>query len=336
MKKYIVSTLGLISLFAAVESQVQSLKISGSFNGSFLLSNTPEPYQIAGSPYLSENWMYGTIEIKSEVTESSSLQSKRRKTLLEQAVHRCDLLIEKISDPRYRTEGISLILEKVESEGEEDLGEGEKNIEEVEILHHDFKDLEQLTGKFESDLLGYLTLLRARYEAQIDEIEKINGLFRYNLYAQEFEMIYDRDTFAIIAPFNVRSISVSNMKFIHGFYVEESVSRLYLGSSYFQVMNDGECKLLVRHAVKIRGGGAPVTYNWANAEGDAFVQFEQLFYQVRDGSEIRPLKKRKSALRDLFGERYEKVMLYMKTEDLSLKKSEDLARMFSYYNLLDS
>ena len=149
-------------------------------------------------------------------------------------------------------------------------------------------------------------------------------------------MVYGRDTFAIIAPFNVQRISVSNMSFIHGFFITRDMSRTYLGSSYFQVLNEGACKLLVRHAVKISGGDAPVTYSWANAGGDAFVPFRQLYYQDHEGSEIRPLKRRRRELKKLFGRHYEEVISYMRQEELSLKKNDELALLFEYYNTLGS
>ena len=329
MKRTITMTLGFLWTGLALFAQIQSVNIAGSFSGSFLLSGSSEPYQIAGSPYLSESWMYGTIEMKSEALQSSSIQSDNKRKAIEKAILKCDRLIEKISDPRYGTEGVALLIRDMD-----DVGEGK--METVELLHGDFENLDELTGEVRSSLLAYLTQLRAGYEARIREFEKVNGLFRYNLYAQEFEMVYDRDTFAIIAPFNVQRISVSNMSFIHGFFVTREMSRTYLGSSYFQVLNEGECKLLVRHAVKISGGNAPVTYSWASAGGDAFVPYQQLYYQDHAGSEILELKKRRRQLRKIFGKHYDEVISFMKAEDLNLKKSDDLALLFGYYNNLDS
>jgi hypothetical protein len=316
-------------LGASVRGQVQSINIAGSYSGSFLLSGTQESYQIAGTPYLSESWMYGTLEMKREVIDVSSVRSRQKEAAYRKAILRCDELIQKITDPRFRTQGISLILDATDANG------GNEPLH-VDILHEDFEDFSDVTGDIESTLLGYLTRLRSRYESQLEELQTLDGLFRYNLYAQEFEMVYDRDTFAIIAPFNVKSISVSNMKFIHGFYVEKDLNKVYLGSSFFEVLNEGACKLLVRHAVKVKGGDAPVTYNWANAGGDAFVPYKQLYYQANDGSEILPFKRRRKVLRTLFADKYSAVMEYMKTEHLSLKNQRDLASLFLYYNSLDS
>jgi hypothetical protein len=88
--------------------------------------------------------------------------------------------------------------------------------------------------------------------------------------------------------------------------------------------------------VKISGGNAPVTYSWASAGGDAFVPYQQLYYQDHAGSEILELKKRRRQLRKIFGKHYDEVISFMKAEDLNLKKSDDLALLFGYYNNLDS
>jgi hypothetical protein len=329
MRKVCYIIVFILFIHGALSAQVQSINIAGSYSGSFLLSSTSEPYQIAGTPYLSESWMYGTIEMKSELIDASASQSQKKLVEYERAIRKCDLLIEKITDPRFQTMGISFLMEEIDHAGEE-------GALEVEIFHQDFEDLQDITKELESKLLGYLTQLRAEYEAQIQEIQKVNGLFRYNLYAQEFEMVFDQDTFAIIAPFNVESITVSNKKFIHGFYVKRGLSQDYLGSSYFEVLNDGKCKLLLRHAVKIKSGDAPVTYNWANAGTDAFVKYQQLFYQQEEGSEILPLKKKKKILRKLFSEKYDEIMDYIRTEDLNVKRNDDLAQVFTYYNSLET
>ncbi len=107
------TTLAILLLYflsSGSNAQVQNVNITGSYNGVFMLSNTGSDYKINGSPYLSEDWMYGTLEMKSEIA------------------------------------------------------------------------------------------------AEIDTIHEITGLFRYNLYGQEFEMIHNKDTFAIIAPFDIQEV----------------------------------------------------------------------------------------------------------------------------------
>jgi len=207
-------------LSTSASSQVQNVNIGGSFSGSFMLSGGSESaYKITGSPYLSETWIFGSLEMKGDRVK----KARRDK----------------------------------------------------------------------------------------DNKVKIDGLFRYNLYAQEFEMVYGRDTFAITSPFNVKNISVSNMNFLHGLYVKRGGNHPYLGSAYFQILSEGECKLLLRHDVKISSGSGPMTYNWAGG-ADAFVQYRQLYYQESEGAEVVLLKKRRNSIRKLFADRLDEVEAFIK------------------------
>jgi len=164
---------------------------------------------------------------------------------------------------------------------------------------------------------------------------ELKGLFRYNLYAQEFEMVHNNDTFAINAPFNIKTISISNMEFIHGLFVEKNNRKDCLGSAYFQVMSKGDCKLLTRHGVRIKGGSAPVTYGWANG-ADAFVQYQHLYYQKSEGSEVIILKNRKKCMKELFAERYKEVEQFIRSEKINIHDDSALGEVFTFYNTLDS
>ena len=329
-KVYLVIVLGAW-LSSAASSQVQNINIGGSFSGSFLLSGSSEAaYEISGSPYLSETWMFGSLEMKGDIVNQARSDKKKKAQLHEYQVmiSKINSLIEKLSNPDYKATGLALTMEGTDPEG--------KDLEyDLRISNNDFSGIPGITEELEGNLLNYLEKLRGEYEAQINEFFKINGLFRYNLYAQEFEMVYNRDTFAIVAPFHVKSISISNMKFLHGIYVRRGGSRPYLGSAYFQVLSEGKCKLLLRHDVKIKGGGGPVTFSWAGG-ADAFVQYQQLYYQESEGAEVVLLKKRRKSIRKLFADRSDEVEKFIRREKINIKDNAGLTRVFNYYNSLDS
>jgi len=322
--------LGMWLSFSA-SSQIQSVNIGGSFSGSFLLSGSSEAsYQISGSPYLSETWMFGSLEMKGDFIKQSGNDRKKKAQLQEYQVkiNKINSLIEKLSDPDSRATGLALIMDGTDPEG--------KDLEfDLRISNNDFPGIPDITEGLEGNLLNHLEKLKGEYEAQIKEFYEINGLFRYNLYAQEFEMIYNNDTFAIVAPFQVKSITISNMKFLHGFYVTRSGSRPYLGSAYFQVLSEGKCKLLLRHDVKIKSGGGPITYSWAGG-ADAFVRYQQLYYQESEGAEVVHLRKRKKSIRKIFADRSEEVEEFIRREKINIMDNAGLARVFNYYNSLDS
>ena len=268
--------------------------------------------------------------MKGDLVNQARSDKKKKAQLHEHQVmiSKINSLIEKLSNPDYKATGLALTMEGTDPEG--------KDLEyDLRIYNNDFPGIPGITEELEGNLLNYLEKLRGEYEAQINEFFKINGLFRYNLYAQEFEMVYNRDTFAIVAPFHVKSISISNMKFLHGLYVRRGGSRPYLGSAYFQVLSEGKCKLLLRHDVKIKGGGGPVTFSWAGG-ADAFVQYQQLYYQESEGAEVVLLKKRRKSIRKLFADRSDEVEKFIRREKINIKDNSGLTRVFNYYNSLDS
>jgi hypothetical protein len=318
-------------LSAGINAQVQNVNIAGSYSGVFTISSTTEEYKISGSPYLSESWMYGTIELNRAMISKSRDTLKAADGISQhtEMINKCNDLIQQISDPKYQTIAFKLTMAEINKRNDE-------HAIDVEFSKTDFDEMPEIIKEFKDKLLTFLTEQRDEYESDMNEINQLNGLFRYNLYAQEFEMIYDMDTFAIKAPFDVQGIFLSNKKFIYGFYVDRDFGHDYLGSSYFEVLNEGTCKLLIRHDVKIKNNSGPVTYKWAGDGSDSFVKFTQLFYQKKDGMEVIVLKKTKKNLRKIFADKFEEIQRYIRNEKINVKDESDLIKVFTYYNNLDT
>lgn len=319
------------SLVSGVHAQVQNVNIGGSYSGTFMITGSGNPsYEIAGSPYLSETWMYGSLEMKSEVVQKSSKDREVKKHLKQYQVTiaKIDAVLEKLNDPAFDPSGLVLHMEPAgDSTGITSF--------DLRIPNDEFVGMEELTADLRERLTLYFERLKGEYEAEINDFFKLKGLFRYNLYAQEFEMIYNRDTFAITAPFNIGKISISNMEFMYGLYVKRNGKIPKLGSAYFQILSNGNRKLLRRHDVAIKAGGGPVTHNWAGG-ADAFVQYQQLYYQAEEGGEVVLLKKPGKCVRELFSDRLEEVEAFIREKDLNLRREGDLAVVFDFYNSLDS
>ena len=322
----LIFTLTLLS--RGIIAQVSNMHISGSYDGVFTLSKSANEYKVAGSPYLTENWMYGFLELKPRLLsdDGNKNNSDAENSHKIAMIKKCDELIQKILDPDFKTVGLTFSREK-QGKDANDLDA------DIEINN---KELAELVDKFEGDLLRYLTQLKAQYQSELSEINKIEGLFRYNLYAQEFEMVYNTDTFAIRSPLDVKSISLSNLRFIYGFYIDKEFGNDYLGSSYFEVLNEGNCKLLLRHEIKIKDQSGPVTYNWAGSESDSFVKIKQLYFQKDDDMEVAQFKKSKKFLKKVFADKYYVVEQYIRNEKIKVKDEKGLIQIFNYYNNLDS
>jgi hypothetical protein len=329
MKKRIIAVCSGLALIFALQAQVQNVNIGGSFSGTFMLSGSgAAEYEIGGSPYLNEAWMFGSLEMRSELIENSKRKSKNKAELrrYEAKIAKIDALIAKLSDPSFEAKGLGLMME-----GSEEQEEGDY---ELYISNEDFSGIEGITLDLKSKLIFHLQQLKGEYEAEINDFFELQGLFRYNLYAQEFEMVYGADTFAISAPFNVETITISNMQFMHGLYVKRGL-KTQLGSSYFQILSQGECKLLMRHDVKIKSGSGPVTHGWAGG-GDAFVQYQHLYYQETDGAEVIPIKKRRKLIKKLFADQQDEVEKFIRAENINIHDDAGLARVFEYYDSLNT
>jgi hypothetical protein len=320
-----------VFLLTGLNAQITNVNISGSYDGVFTLSGSQENYKIGGSPYLSENWMFGTLELKKAMIGRPGHSENGNSQVAEnlRMIEKCNELIRKISDPEYQTVALQLLR----------TGKSTHNKDEISGIEIDGQNFEELSGmikNFEKKLLDYLVILRAEYSAGLEEINHLDGLFRYNLYAQEFEMIFNRDTFAIKSPLDIRSITMSNKKFIYGFYIDREFGNDYLGSSYFEVLNEGKCKLLARHEIKIKENSGPVTHSWASDGSDLFVKVRQLYIQKGEGMEVVQFKKNKKQLKEIFADRYFEVEQYIRNEKLSVKDEQELIKVFNFYNKLDS
>jgi len=335
MQRSLYITLVVSAIFflagAAADAQIQNVNIGGSYSGTFMISGSGSAeYEIAGSPYLSETWMYGTLEMKSEVVEETRKDREVKNHLkqYEAMIAKIDAVLERLSDPGFDPAGLVLNMEP------SDHGSGEEPYD-LRIPAEEFEGVDKVARDLREKLRVYFEQLKGDYEAQMNDFFKLKGLFRYNLYAQEFEMVHNRDTFAITAPFNIRSISISNMEFMYGLYVKRSGRTPKLGSAYFQVLSNGKVKLLRRHDVSIKAGGGPVTHNWAGG-ADAFVQYQQLYYQSEEGGEVVLLKNPGKCVRDLFSDHSEEMESFIRSRGLNLRKDQDLATVFEYYNSLET
>ncbi len=332
MKKTGIIMIIIISLIQGIGAQVKNINISGSFQGVFTVSGIDKDYKVAGSPYLTESWMYGTLELKeaflNETGGGGNSTASRTEENIEM-IRKCNELIERVSDPEYRTVALKLTRTGTRHYNR-------RIHSDVELSESEFEELPVVANDLEEKLLAFLVEIRNQYESGFKEVNRIDGLFRYNLYAQEFEMIYGSDTLAIRSPLDIKSISLSNKKFIYGFYIEREFGNDYLGSSYFEVLNEGGCKLLVRHNVKIKSQSGPVTHSWAGGEGDSFVKIRQLYYQKAEGMEVKHMKKNRKCLKEIFADRYYEIEQYIRSERININDEKELIKVFNYYNSLDS
>ena len=165
---------------------------------------------------------------------------------------------------------------------------------------------------------------------------ELEGLFRYNVYGQELEMVYNEDTLGISAPFSVGELSLSNKRFIHSLLIEKEYREKYLSAAFFEVVYDGNCQLLIKHRADVENNSYSTTYMGGGGDGrDYYVHKSSYYYKIAPGTAAKKVKRRKKDLLRIFGSHETEIKSYMKSERINPRVDEDLLALFRYYNEIE-
>jgi hypothetical protein len=166
---------------------------------------------------------------------------------------------------------------------------------------------------------------------------KIEGLFKYNVYNQEIAFIYGQDTMSIASPLNVDTIAFSGKNFTYSLYIEEKRGTDALASAYFEILNNGEFKLLKKNYVEIKENSYAKNYMGGGGDGrEYFIHKSSLYYKPEPGSAAFKLQKNRRKILNLFEDKKEEISSFMKQNDLNVTSEEDLIKIFNYYNQIST
>ena len=101
--------------------------------------------------------------------------------------------------------------------------------------------------------------------------------------------------------------------------------------TYFEILSDGDTKLLLKYAVRIEEYAEPLSLNKIKR----FNKIPQLFiYKTKSQSLIR-IKKDKKTILKAFENQSEQVAKYISSNTLNLKNEEDIIKICAYYDTLE-
>ena len=154
----------------------------------------------------------------------------------------------------------------------------------------------------------------------------MKGSFRYNIYLQKMEAVVEGDTFAFAESCELEWVQIGDRKFIYSSFVRSTYE---VSNTWFEVLCEGDCVLLLRRYIKYR-----VTDGDDDHSNDQLYKLEE--YYTRRGEEVgeRMYLSKKSVLSQLKNHRGQ-VNDFLKSEKLKLKERDDLVKLFAYYNTLD-
>ena len=149
--------------------------------------------------------------------------------------------------------------------------------------------------------------------------------YRYNLYTQQMEFISGSDTLAIANPEEIDLIRIADRVFVYGSFVCDARQK----SGYFELLEDGPCRLLKRWVTSFHQSDGTATA--ADCDNDLFRKECNCFLQFGNSpAELMRLKRKDFV--ELFGGDAERISRFIRKNKLKIKDEEDLRHIIAFYN----
>jgi len=164
------------------------------------------------------------------------------------------------------------------------------------------------------------------------EGDSLPGIFdmRFNVYGNEMQYIYEKDTFAIGNPFSIDKILFSNRHFEYLAFLYNDNQNM----AYFEVLVEGKVRLLARYQVSLKLGKKPLTAYHPQNEYDWFVQGRVYYLQTAGQPNPTVIPDRKRIWIDLAEEDNGEMSRFIKDNRLKLNREKDLIRLVEYLNTI--
>jgi len=172
-------------------------------------------------------------------------------------------------------------------------------------------------------------------ELELQDGNKLKGLFRYNIYAQELELIVQKDTLIITDPTKIKNIYFSGKDFIYSLILDDRKRNDYVSGAYFEVLNKGKCKVLVKREINLRENRYLAHYGGGGGDGSQRYVPELSYYlRLSDDKPALKIKKSKGSILKILGDHETEIEKYISDNKLKLSENKDLIKVVEYYNTL--
>lgn len=153
-----------------------------------------------------------------------------------------------------------------------------------------------------------------------------NVMLRYDLYYQQLQFVREKDTLAFAKPEEIQSFNLGGQRFINIRYENENIIK----QGFFEVLSDGDCKLLLRRTVKYHvEPQASLTI-----DEDLFVR-ECSYYLLKDEELAKPVRACKKSVLCAFKDKEQEIKQFLDENDLKMNSCEELKTVVDYYNSLN-
>jgi hypothetical protein len=154
---------------------------------------------------------------------------------------------------------------------------------------------------------------------------------RYDIFADQMHMKDMDQIYAIVHPEKVKLIEAGSYKFIYSAYLNSPGNEETEQNSYFILMTEGKCMLLVKKNLRVQDAEPPTLYH--EAKPAKFVITADTYFLKMEGRSAVKIKNKKELL-SVMADKSEAIENYINSNKLGVKEVEDLVMIVSYYNSL--
>ncbi len=152
---------------------------------------------------------------------------------------------------------------------------------------------------------------------------------RYNIYEDAIEYTQGDRLMVINNPKQIVNVFIGKTEIVYSNYrYGKSVKEGYLIK-----LVSGEISLYIKYRIEFEDAESPLT-GYHSLTPARFVYKPSELYISNDGFTIRNFKSSKTELMELFGAYYSEMDKFKKNKKLKLRKNEDVAELFKYFNSL--
>jgi hypothetical protein len=148
---------------------------------------------------------------------------------------------------------------------------------------------------------------------------------RYNIYFQQMQFIQGTDTLAFKNPSELKSLRFNGRTFIYLPFDNDGV----IDSSYFELMGDGYCKMLMRRKVEYHE-----IIDRKNCDQSMTYVKTASPYLQKQGEPAKKCIKTSKGVCTFFADEKEEITKFIEVNDLNMKKCEDIKEVVAFYNVL--
>jgi len=153
--------------------------------------------------------------------------------------------------------------------------------------------------------------------------------FRYNIYADQIEFKKGEEILAFTNPNELDHVVFDGRIHIFGTYYLKG--KLIKG--YYQMLTDGECRLLVRRSSIIKREQLPAS-DFAGGNYRDYFREEIQYFLSRDGRNLIPIRKNTKSLLKVLSDKQDEIKQFISEGKLDVRNDEDLGEVVFFYNKL--